>query len=94
MSAHVGRASHPRGTARHRRSRQVAWGGMGVPGELAQVEGAEHRKRARAFLGDWTLHAGTSRHRGAVRCSLSGLPATTAPPYPGSTPIRLSTRRS
>ena len=31
MSAHVGRASHPRGTARHRRSRQVVWGGMGVP---------------------------------------------------------------
>ena len=31
MSAHVGRPSHPRGTARHRRSRQVAWGGVTTP---------------------------------------------------------------
>jgi hypothetical protein len=68
-------------------------GRHGRPGELAQVEGTEHRKRARAFLGDWTLQAGTSRHRGAVRGSL-GPPCHHGASYPGSTPIRLSTRRS
>ena len=80
MSAHVGKSVSPTRHGATPALGQVAWEAWASPGELAQVEGAEHRERAQAFLGDWTLHAGTSRHRGAVRCSLSGLPATTAPP--------------
>jgi len=54
MSAHVGIASHPRGTVRHLRSRQVSWGGMGVPASWRRSRGADHGKRSLAWLRDFS----------------------------------------